>query len=319
MPFTDFKESEALFFRSLENLCNLYQWQAPDTSGLPFPQNIQTVMAQLSVQQFDGADCMLLQDKGSPAKLATVKTFDTSYCLYYIPVRPFWNLKNDPNMQAHYTLVKMTFAYLYQVVGVPHYREPGYMDNTYDSLENWISEIDDNGNEDEEEDDFRKRQFAEFELLKKAGDELLPDFKQPLNFQDWAMLILEFPAMEKYETDLRDVAQEFWKLATDYPNRAIKDNMHYELTETEASDQIYWENYISFYWSGSDSLEQMLFEMVNNEFQEMGFQEEPMSIHYYDTPQEKPGHDFDFETRLFALLNAITGLLNDLDDEEPNE
>jgi hypothetical protein len=318
LPFSDFNESEAAFFRSLTNLCNLYGWQAPDTSGLPFPQNIATVMAKLETEKFDGAACMLLQDKGSPAKLATVKTFDTSYCLYYIPVRPFWRLKNDPKVQAHFELVKMMFAYLYQIVGVPYYREPGYLDNSYDSLENWLREIDNEGNEDEEENEFRKRQFKEYELLKKAGDELLREFQQPLNLALWETLLKQLPAVEKYERDLREVAQEFWKLATDYPKRAIKDNMHYELTETDGSDQIYWENYISFYWSGSDSLEQMLFEMVNNEFQEMGYQEEPLSIQYFDTPQEKTCHDFDFETRLFALLNALTGLLNDIDDEEPN-
>ncbi|OKS88726.1 hypothetical protein [Mucilaginibacter polytrichastri] len=319
LPFAHHGQGEREFFQSLENLCQLYQWQAPDVSALPFPQNVSAVLEKLSAQRFDGASVMLLQDKGCPARLATVKTYNTNYCLYYIPVRPFWRMKNEPCRQACFELTQTLFAYLYQIAGVPYFREPGYLDNTYDSLENWINEIDDDGNEDEEEEIFRKRQFAEFELMKQAGDLLLPDIKKPLDLASWEKQLNGFSASDKYGKDLREVVYEFFKLVKDYPTRAIKDSMHYEIHERGEDDyDIYWENYISFYWSGRDSLENMLYEMVNNEFQEAGYQEEPIAVQWFDTPQDKPRHDFDFETRLFSLLNELTGILNELDNEEPN-
>ncbi|WDF55800.1 hypothetical protein [Mucilaginibacter sp. KACC 22063] len=296
----------------------MHQWQAPDVSGLPFPQNVSAILEKLSAQRFDGASVMLLQDLGYPARLATVKTYNTGHCLYYIPVRPFWQMKNEPSKQACFELTRTLFAYLYQIAGVPYFREPGYLDNTYDSLENWISEVDDNGNEDEEEEIFRKRQFAEFELLKQAGDLLLPDIKKPLDLALWENQLQTFAATDKHGKDLREVAYEFLKLVKDYPSRAIKESMHYELYEGEENYQIYWENYISFYWSGRDALESMLYDMVNNEFQEAGYQEEPIAVQWFDSPQDVPRHDFDFENRLFFLLDELTGILNELDHEEPN-
>jgi hypothetical protein len=319
LPFYGFGQGEKEFFQSLENFCRLYKWQAPDTSGLSFPQNISAVLEKLSAQRFDEASVMLLQDKACPARLATVKTFNTNFCLYYVPVRPLWQMKNDAGKQPYYELTRTLFAYLYQTVGIPFFREPGYLDNSYDSLENWIREIDDNGNEDEEEETWRKRQFAELDLMKVAGDMLLPEIKAPFDLQTWQQQLTQHPETDKRGRELVEVANEFLKLFKDYPSRTIKDTMHYELHEESEDDYaIYWENYISFYWSGEDTLQQMLFEMVNNEFQEMGYQEEPVAIQWFDTPQEKPYHDFDFETRLFFLLDELTGILNDFDDEEPN-
>jgi hypothetical protein len=315
LPFYGFGQGEKDFFHSLDNFCKLYGWQAPDTSGLPFPQNIAEVLEKLSAQRFDGASAMLLQDKGYPARLATVKTYDTNFCLYYVPVRPLWQMKNDKGKQPYYELTRTLFAYLYQIVGIPFFREPGYLDNSYDSLENWIREIEDEN--DEDEDDYRKRQFAEMDLMKIAGDTLLPEIKTPLDLKLWEQQLQQIPVTDKQGRELREVADELLKLAKDYPQRAIKDTMHYELHEASEDDySIYWENYVSFYWSGNDTLQHMLFEMVNNEFQEMGYQEEPVAIQWFDTPQEKPRHDFDFETRLFFLLDELTGILNDFDDEE---
>ncbi|NHA02664.1 hypothetical protein G7092_02590 [Mucilaginibacter sp. HC2] len=317
LPFHGYGQGEKEFFQSLKNFCQLYNWQAPDVSGLTFPQNISAVLEKLSAQRFDGASAMLIQDKGCPARLATVKTFDTNFCLYYVPVRPLWQMKNDKAKQPCYELTRTLFAYLYQIIGIPFFREPGYLDNSYDSLENWIREIEDE--DDDEENDYRKRQFAEFNLMKSAGDTLLPDIKAPFDLETWQAQLQQIPVTDKQGRDLREVANELLKLAKDYPERAIKDTMHYELHEASEDDySIYWENYISFYWSGNDTLQHMLFEMVNNEFQEMGYQEEPVAIQWFDTPQEKAHHDFDFETRLFFLLDELTGVLNDFDHEEPN-
>ena len=307
------------FFGSLKNLCRLHEWDAPDVSGLPFPQNIAKVMAELSGRNFDGAACMLLQDKGSPAKLATVKTFDTQYRLYYIPVRPFWKMKNNPKQQAQYHLTRAVFSYLYNTVDIPYFREPCYLDNTYDALENWIVEISQEDTQDEEDKTYSQTQLRDFKTMQQEGDSLLPEIKQSISLADWQQLLKDFKAVDEWDSNLREVVTEIYKLAVDYPKRNIRHSMHYDLVETDGGDMIYWENYLSFYWSGEDSLNEMLFDMVNSELQEMGYQEEPMAIQWYDTTVEKVHYDFDFETRLFWLLNELTALLNYMDYEEPDK
>ncbi|WPU94696.1 hypothetical protein SNE25_04075 [Mucilaginibacter sabulilitoris] len=307
------------FFASLKNLCRLHQWDAPDVAGLPFPQNIAKVMAELSGKNFDGAACMLLQDKGNPARLATVKTFDTQYRLYYIPVRPLWKMKNNPEQQAQYKLTRAVFSYLYNAVDIPYFREPCYLDNTYDALENWIREVVQEHTQDEEDKTYSQRQLRDFKEMQVQGDALLPEIKQPVDLKDWQQLLKVFKIQTEWDKNFHEVVTEIYKLAFDYPQRNIRHSMHYDLVETAGEDMIYWENYLSFYWSGEDSLNEMLFDMVNNELQEMGYQEEPMAIQWYDTTIEKVSYDFDFETRLFWLLNELTALLNDLDYEEPNK
>lgn len=319
VPFTDFNRSEMAFFASLKNLCRLHGWHAPDVSGVPFPQNIAKVMAELSGRSFDGAACMLLQEKGNPAKLATVKTFDTQYRLYYIPVRPLWKMKENPQQQAQFNLTRAVFSYLYNTVTIPYFREPCYLDNTYDALENWIQEIDREEIADEEDKAFRSRQLREFKVMQQEGDALMPAIRQAVSLDEWRQLLRDFKVQDKWDSNFLEVAAELYKLAFDYPNRNIRHSMHFDLVETGGEDMIYWENYLSFYWSGEDSLNEMLFEMVNSELQEMGYQEEPMAIQWYDKSIEKVSYDFDFETRLFGLLNELTALLNDLDNEEPDK
>jgi hypothetical protein len=51
----------------------------------------------------------------------------------------------------------------------------------------------------------------------------------------------------------------------------------------------------------------------------MGYQEEPMTLQWFDRPQEKAEHVFDYEPRLFSLINRFSELLNDYDYEESNE
>jgi hypothetical protein len=316
VSFNKWQEKETGILRSLHLLCDFYGWAVPEVTGLSFPENILTALKVLNAKNTDSTTCMLLQDKEHPPVLATIKSYNTEYRLYYIPVRPLVKMRAFPEMEAQYTLIRGLFSYLYSIVGVPYFREGGYMDNTYDALEDWIKEIDGNGDAD---DDFTKRQLKEFKAMKKGADALFPEIKTSLSLAELAKILKQFTVKDSYDAKLLEVATELYKLYDDYPKRKISDRMHYELQDTGESDQIYWEQYISFYWSGEDCLQENLFEMVNNEFQEMGYQEEPVSIRFFDRPQESTGHEFDFEARFFALTNRLTELLNDFDDEEPNE
>lgn len=315
ITFGAWNATEQAFFNALQNLCDFQGWAIPDVSGLAFPENMTSALSTLN-KNTEGTVCLLVQDKENLPLLATVKTFDTQYRLYYIPVRPMVKLRELPQMQGQYRIFKGIFFYLYHIVGVPYFSEGGYLDNTYDALKDWISDIEE---DDEDSVQFYQKQLKELKAMKAGADALLPEVKTPCSLAEFNSAIKDFQVKDSYDSQLLEMAVEWGKLYQDYPDRNIKDRMHYELQETDGADQIYWEQYLSFYWSGEDCLQDNLFDMVNCELQEMGYQEEPVAIRFFDTPQEVKGHDFDFEARFFALVNRLTELLNDLDYEEPDK
>jgi hypothetical protein len=315
VSFSDWRSAEREFFVSLENLCNLYGWTKPDASGLSFPANISDAYNKVKVQQkpeFD-LEIRICQDEEHNCCLATVKTFNTDYHLYYIPVRPLWKMRGVIAAQLPYNLLMAVFRYLYQVAGVPFFTEPGTIDSNYDTIKNRLDE-----EQDEEEELFRTRQKMELKALELAGNALLPEIAKSFNLIELDTNLALYQRSADVDSCLVEVVYEIIKLIKDYPKRAIKETMYYE-DEDEDNQTIYWEQYISFYWSGEDCLTETLYQMVNDELQEMGYQEEPVNNQWFDTPQEKPCHVFDYEPRLLSLIDRLAEILNDYDHEEPNE
>ncbi|MHB8206972.1 hypothetical protein [Mucilaginibacter sp.] len=315
IAFKDWKSAEREFFVSLENLCDLYELTKPDVTGLSFPENITEAYKMVVAQQppaFD-LEVKIGQDKTHCLCLATTKTFNTNYQLYYIPVRPLWKMRGVKEEEPLYQLLIAVFAYCYQVAGIPFYNEPGTIEGNYDTIQNWLDE-----ENDEPEEPFRERQRNELKLLKQAGDILQPEIQKTFSLIELEACLTKYQQTEKCDAHLMEVVYEIFKLTKDYPKRAIKETMHYEYEKGD-SETIYWEQYISFYWSGEDYLSETLFQMVNDEFQEMSYQEEPVNTQWFDQPQEKASHVFDYEPRLFSVINRLAELLNDYDDEEPHE
>jgi hypothetical protein len=311
VAFRDWRTAEQEFFASAKNLCALYGWTMPDISGLSFPENIRQTYKGIDAQQTKEFDLTIkiCQDEKHACCLSTAKVFDTGYHLYYIPVRPLWKMRGNPQEAKLYRLVRTLFAYLYQVAGIPFYNEPGTVDGNYDTIKNWLEE-----EQEDEEETYRNRQKTELKLLKKAGEILLPEIGKPFKLTELEVCLRRYGKTARANTCLMEVIYEFVKLIKDYPKRAIRETMHYE-EETEDNNTIYWEQYISFYWSGEDCLNETLYRMVNDEFQEMCYQEEPLSLQWFDQPQEKANHVFDYEPRLFSLLDRLAELLNDYDYE----
>jgi hypothetical protein len=111
------------------------------------------------------------------------------------------------------------------------------------------------------------------------------------------------------------LASQFLQLYLDYPQQSVYDNIHPDLFNPDEEERIRAWQYISFYWSGEDTLYEMLFEMVNNEFQEYGVTDEPMVIQLHDSPQTLPLNDLNFEKRLFELMDKLCEILNKYDHD----
>lgn len=304
------KQTEREFFNSLSNLCSLYHWPLPDTAGIEFPQNIASAYAGVKeLLKKQELDCIIINDKKRKVCLATVKSFDTGYCLYYIPVRPLWLLLKDKEQDKLSEVIIHLFRYLYHIAGVPYYRENTYLYNQYEILTEWIE----NDADDEDDTAYRQHQAAEMKQLKDAGDEIFPVLKSPFDKSALQKAISAYGKCSNCDKEIIELAKRYLKLYQDFPSRSIHHSLHQSLLHPDESEYIYLEQYLSFYWSGNDDFYDSLMDMINSHLQEMGFQDEPTSLQYFDRPQEKEMHDFHFEQRFFDLIDGLTELLNKYD------
>ena len=259
---------------------------------------------------------MILQDKRKQAVLSVVKTFDLSHCLFYIPVRAYWQWSQCAGQKAITELVTVIFAYLHQVVDIPFYAENGsFMDGQYDTLEQWISETGDEGMNDEEDKEWRQQQEDTLYELRRAGGHIMPVIKNPEWLAKMEHVITNYHHRDSHELEWEQLAVKFLQLYRQYPNRSLADSIHEDLVYPDEEERITVNEYVSFYWSDKDCFKYELLEMINCSFQERPVMDEPTVVYYFDTPPEPGREDFDFENRLFDLIEQLRDLLNDYDHE----
>ncbi|MFA6083440.1 hypothetical protein [Mucilaginibacter sp.] len=294
----------------------MYEIPEPDVSAIDFPQNVTTAYMQVKealTQKDKTADCIIMKDSSHNATLAVLKRFDTGMCLYYIPLRPLWNLVQTARQQPLTQMLLSVYAYLYQIALVPCYADAdSYMAYHYETMQNWIDEADD---EDEEENQYREEQNKMLQTLNDAGNQLLTLIRDKSCLTNWEANLQAYRETENWDLETESLAGQFLTLFREYPTRTIFDNIHEELVEPEEPDRIRMEQYLSFWWSNNDCFYDMIFDMVNNEFGECGVTDEPLSIQLFDTPQVSVLNDLDFEKRLFDLIDKLCGILNQYDHE----
>ncbi len=306
--------AEREFLYSLSNLCKQYNLQIPECINGTFPQNIYCtfqVVKELLKKKDEKLNCIIAKDEKHIATLATVEQYDTNMTLYYIPVRPLWYWVQSSQGQRIAELLLGVFAYLHQVVAIPFFAEPNsYLASQYEYIEQMV---------DEEEDDepcHKEQLLDELYTLQNAGLKLYTQISNPHWLEQFENTVLNFHHAESWELDWELVAIDFLQLYRRYPNRSIFDKIHAGLLYPADEDRISADQYISFYWSGDDCLSDSLFDMINCHFQETGYIDEPAQVQLFDSLPETPTPDFDFENRLFDLINKLSKLLSDFDYEE---
>jgi hypothetical protein len=307
------ERAEREFRNSLSILCDYYGVVVPKIDG-SFPQNIyqrwQAIIAELKAVD-NKLSCIIAEDEKHIATLATVKRYDTGMTLYYIPVRPLWHWVQCSQSQPLAELIIAMFAYLEQVVKVPFYTEQdSYLASQYETLEQWV-------NDDEEEDEpYRGKQLDELFTMQNAGKKIYTQIINPDRLVTFEKVVQDYHATEDWEQEWVAVATAFFQLYQQYPKRSIFDHIQTDLLYPKDEDRIYADQYISFYWSGNDCFQDCLFDMIDNHFQEIAYMDEPAHVTLFDSLPENTIPDFDFETRLFNLINELSRLLNNYDHEQ---
>ncbi len=307
------ERAEREFLCSLSILCKHYDLQIPACVNNGFPHNIyqtQQIISDRIKSIDDKLSCIVAKDDTHIATLATVKRFDTGMTLYYIPVRPLWHWVQCSQSQPLAELIICLFAYLEQVVKVPFYTEQGsYLASQYETLEQWV-------NDEQEDEPYRDKQLDELYTMQNAGLKIYAQIINPQRLAAFESVVQNFQPRENWESDWKSVAEAFLHLYKQYPERSVFDHIHSDLLYPQDEDRIYADQYISFYWSGNDCFQDCLFEMIDNHFQEIAYIDEPAHVQLFDRTPENATPDFDFETRLFDLINDLSRLLNYYDHEQ---
>ena len=309
---------EKEFNNSLANLCRYYKLKIPKTD-FPFPQNIYYRWQQVAnkVTAIDkNYHCMITADRGKRAVLSVVKTFDMNG-LHYISVRAYWRWAQCAEQQAIADLLTVIFAYLHQVVAIPFYAENNsFMNYQYDTIEQWIYELEDEGMNDEENKAWKQEQEDTMYELKQAGCHILRLIQDPGQLARMEQVVMEYKHRDSSELEFALIGIEFLQLYIQYPKRTVADNIKTDLVYPEETDRITIDQSTGFYWSSKDCFADELDDMIDSTFQEISVMDEPISVQLFDKMPLNDNTDFDFETRLFGLMDRLRELLKDYDHEK---
>lgn len=307
------RTAEAAFFESANNLCALYGLAMPDSSGLPYPANIAFVHKEINSRiKKDRLSCFIGQDEKHSCCLATAQTLYTGHTLYYIPLRPFWNIYQQNKLQPLARLLYGIYHYLYKIAGMAYCGQWSFVGDAYQTIEHWIGEEPD-------EEEHREEEKAELENFFTAVADLKPLLQEPFVLENLQKAIRHYRAGGDCDAVLIEIAEEIVCIATQYPGRSVHTGTPACFYDTDPDAFIYKDQYISFYWSGCDCLSDIFFDIIDNSLQEKCEIEEPVAVQWFDQPQQAETFDFDFENRLFALLNKLAEVLNKYDHEEPDK
>jgi len=317
LPFWGFsgnqEEVAREYFSSLANLCTYYKLPKPETD-LPFPENIYQTWQEVE-KQIRGIDsnqhCMIIAEKGKKAVLTVVKTYNLTHCLFYIPVRPYWRLTKSTFHLPIAELATAIFAYLHQIIGIPFYMGGSFMDYQYDTLEQWVSDA----KCDSPEENWQLQEDTIYEL-RQAGGHVMRKIEDPEILKQMYKVVMKFKHQNSHELEWGLLAIDFLQLYRQYPKRSLSDCVHEDLIYPDEDERITVDQYTSFYWSDNDCFQNELLDMINCSFQELPVMDEPTALYFFDEIPAEQRVDFEFENRLFGLIERLRDLLNICDDEE---
>lgn len=295
------------FYISLASLTEHYHIVSMPTCHFEYPYNVALALWDLeeklkkSVGNF--SELRLLQDSHRTYLLSEEK-FNTGTTLYYIPTHPIYQMLKDPKYKKNAHLLLSVCAYLYHIVGIPHYREQGsYLYWLYEIHREWTEQ-----DEDREENGRYMREFDKSELI---GDWLGQKIFSPMNLTFFEKRLNIFKCRDAFDKECMDIAKKAFALYSDYPNESIFRNAPLHDGDEDddmQSESIGMEKYVSFISDTKGWLYECIEESINNEFNEYGSMDEPTILKPFDA-SELTSTNLDFESRLFALLDGLCELL----------
>lgn len=297
---------EREFFKSLSNISKKLNINKLDCTDVPYPYNISASLAhlktQLKLSMNDWREIRLVND-GQSTFFAREENYDTGSTLYYIPVIPLYTVLHKKETAKASKLLVAVYAYIYQVLAVPYYRNTDcYLNSMYEMLENSYHE-----EEEEYQDEESLDEFNDAELIGDYIKELITDKQHLLSFQK---LVDKFVPKNDFDKDVLLIATSFYEIFHSFPNVRIDCKyfpLRYREINEEYDNPIALDNYVSFCASIKGNLFETLCDFVNNELQEYSEIDEPVRFLPFDN-RKIENNDFDFETKVFDTIDNLIRL-----------
>lgn len=293
------------FYHSLSLLASQLGLSVSDREKDNFPLNVAQSLRDLMGTTADRDSQLegvrLMAHEGS-VFFAREEIFDTGMMLYYIPVLPVYKMLKDPIHKAAAKLLLSVCSYLYRVADIPYHRqENSYLYSMYAMVLEW--QLD---NDEQEADDPFMCEHGQSEFV---GDVIERKIQREENLVFFQQRIKNFKVRDELDRRCIDLATRFFDLYQQYPQVPVYRRMKAEENFDDQDGQfVALDQYVSFYASGSGLLCDMLLEVVNNDLQEMGAINQPVIYKPIDG-RNINGNDFDFESRIFPLMEELAEIL----------
>ncbi|MBD3905647.1 hypothetical protein [Chryseobacterium muglaense] len=296
------------FYKSLSQLAEHYSIEPMQTKDFEFPYNITLAMWDMETKakrtNINWEGFKLIQDS-TKTYFTSEERYNTGTTLYYIPIVPLFQMLKDPKRKKTAQLLVSVCSYLYHISQIPYYRqEESYLYWLYEMMTDWVEQ-----DEETAETETNKRELRNAEYI---GDKIEKKLFNRINLKVFEQRLNRFKIADAFDNGCWQVACNAFDLFTEYPNASIFRNAPISeedpYNDDDENEIIGMEKYISFIADTKGWLYENLSDTINNEFNEYGAMEKPTISKRFDG-SEIPTTNLDFESRLFGLLNDLSGLL----------
>lgn len=303
------RETVRDFFKSLTQLKKHYGIRLDDFRSLPYPYNILLAREEAgkAISKKHRQREVFIIEQDQQISLSVKEGFRRDYSLYYIPVAPVYRLWQQPEQLPTAELLTAVCGYLYAEAGISYYRdEDTYMYYNYEILTEWMDDLE---GEDEEEQLLRQKCLSDAEI---AGDFIQEKMMDKALRQSLPDKLNAFTPLTPYQHTAVMVAEKALGLWQTFPGANLFE--HSSPIEEDEDDYgcnttIYMHEYIGFIGSNTDAVSDTLFEMVENDFNERSYAQEPELRTVFNERQTAYTDKLAYAEKVLDLITDLCTLL----------
>lgn len=302
------------YWRSVNNLCQLFRLKIPQTDTLPFPQNITSSLEQLDKQftkKYPKKRLSIVRTNDGKVSIATSAPYDPPKGLCLIPIRPVCKWLETEQKGTTKELMQTLCVFLFCRMHIPHYswlkcaihEEYNYI------YEYFMNDPDEWGNENE-----IPLIQEELEDIEDLGVYSLDHiFNQPQKLRTLNHTIKTFKPETKWESALLAFAKKVQTYDKRNPDRAFFDEIPSKFFSPEEEDyRIDKGLYLSFCYDCKGWTFDQLMGNIFSAFDQSVTYDYPVKQRQFYNPNDIKYIKDDFMLEGFDIINQMISLINDL-------